>query len=91
MVLRRRWRGVCKHMASPRAQTCGPACGLLLTVGECAAGIWELMQGKREKLEPTLKDAQDETEMVIFDAVENLLKATNTDPQEARRIIDPFC
>ena len=41
------------------------------------------MQGKRERLEPTLKDAQDETEMVIFDAVENLLKTTNTAPQEA--------
>ena len=41
------------------------------------------MQGKRERLEPTLKDAQDETEMVIFDAVENLLKTTNTAAQEA--------
>ncbi len=40
------------------------------------------MQGKREKPDPTLKDAQDETEMVIFDAVDNLLKTTNTDPQE---------
>ena len=52
--------------------------------GPCGvAGIWELMQGKRERLEPTLKDAQDETEMVIFDAVENLLKTTNTAAQEA--------
>jgi hypothetical protein len=42
------------------------------------------MQGKREKPDPTLKDAQDETEMVIFDAVDNLLKTTNTDPQEVR-------
>lgn len=41
------------------------------------------MQGKRERLEPTLKDAQEETEMVIFDAVENLLKTTNTAAQEA--------
>ncbi len=42
------------------------------------------MQGKREKPDPMLKDAQDETEMVIFDAVDNLLKTTNTDPQEVR-------
>lgn len=30
----------------------------------------------------TLKDAMDETEMVIFDVVENLLRNNNVDPQE---------
>jgi hypothetical protein len=32
----------------------------------------------------TLKDAMDETEMVIFDVVENLLRNNNVDPQEVR-------
>jgi hypothetical protein len=30
----------------------------------------------------TLKDAMDETEMIIFDVVENLLRNNNVDPQE---------
>lgn len=32
----------------------------------------------------TLKDAMDETEMIIFDVVENLLRNNNVDPQEVR-------
>ena len=40
------------------------------------------MNGKRQKMDPTTQDAQDETEMIIFDVVGNLLKNTNTSPAE---------
>ena len=47
------------------------------------AGLWELFQGKRgDATNPTLADAQAETELIIFDFVDNLLKKTNTDPLE---------
>ena len=46
------------------------------------AAIWELIQGKRQKQVPTLQDAQDETEMILFDVVSNLLETTNTNPLE---------
>lgn len=40
------------------------------------------MSGKRQKMDPTTQDAQEETEMIIFDVVGNLLKTTNTSPAE---------
>lgn len=50
-------------------------------------GIWEFVEGSRgahvtNEREPLLQDAQNETEMIIFDAVGGLLKRTNTDPSE---------
>jgi hypothetical protein len=44
--------------------------------------MWHFIQGKRTETQPSLKDAQEETEFVIFDAVGNLLAKTNTDPSE---------
>ena len=51
----------------------------------CCAGLWELLQGKRgDQIQPTPEDAKQETEMVLFDVVENLLQKTSTSPSEVR-------
>ena len=57
---------------------------------------WELLRGKRGgAMEPTLQDAQDETEMVIFSAVSDLFESTGTHPSEVRalppRSFPPAC
>ena len=48
----------------------------------CAAEIWELLTSDTDKRRPSLQDAQDETEEVLFDIVGKLLKRTNTKPTE---------
>ena len=51
----------------------------------CCAGLWELLQGKRgDQIQPTPEDAKQETEMVLYDVVENLLQKTSTSPSEVK-------
>ena len=54
--------------ASAAVQACGSCC-----------------RGKRgDQIQPTPEDAKQETEMVLFDVVENLLQKTSTSPSEVR-------
>ena len=48
----------------------------------CIAEIWDLLTTDTDKRRPSLQDAQEETEEVLFDIVGKLLKRTNTDPTE---------
>ena len=48
----------------------------------CAAEVWDLLTSDTDKRRPSLQDAQDETEEVLFDIVGKLLKRTNTNPLE---------
>ena len=48
----------------------------------CIAEIWDLLTTDTDKRRPSLQDAQEETEEVLFDIVGKLLERTNTDPTE---------
>ncbi len=56
-------------------------CGVRLTLGHwCAAAV--LRMGIGGKIETNLQDALYETEWILFDCVEALLKKTAVDPQD---------
>lgn len=39
-------------------------------------------KSKKGKVDVSLQDCQEETEMIMFDVVENVLKKTGTDPKK---------
>ena len=74
-----------RQLALPKKWTDTAAAGAFVGSFSCCAGLWELLQGKRgDQIQPTPEDAKQETEMVLFDVVENLLQKTSTSPLEVR-------
>ena len=46
--------------------------------------MWNMWNGKSKKgkVDVTLQDCQEESEMIMFDVVENVLKKTSIDPKK---------
>ena len=61
-----------------------PDRGSFLTQDVCCAAWWAMWNGKskRGKIDVTLQDCQEESEMIMFDVVENVLKKTSIDPKK---------
>ena len=55
-----------------------------LTQDVCYAALWNMinLKSKKGKIDPSLQDCQEETEMIMFDVVENVLKKTSIDPKK---------
>ena len=44
-------------------------------------------KSKKGKVDVSLQDCQEETEMIMFDIVENVLKKTSIDPKKVPRLL----